>query len=146
MEVSSIVKQSSGTYTGNIKSINTTGVISINNAAPAGTHTITIRATDNCGATTDASFTLTVGKANQMITFGALANKNVGDPDFAVNATATSGLPVSFAASGQCTLSSNTVHITSAGSCTITASQAGDSNFNPAPDVAAKLHDCKQYK
>jgi hypothetical protein len=83
----------------------TTGVISINNATPAGTHTITIRATDNCGATTDTSFTLTVGKANQTITFGALANKNVGDPDFSVNATATSGLRVSFAASGQCTVS-----------------------------------------
>ena len=113
----------------------TSGVISINNATPAGTHTITIRATDNCGATTDTSFTLTVGKANQTITFGALANKNVGDPDFSVNATATSGLRVSFAASGQCTVNSNTVHITGAGSCTITASQAGDSNFNPAPEV-----------
>jgi hypothetical protein len=52
-----------------------------------------------------------------------------------VSATATSGLPVSFAATGQCTVSGNTVHITSAGSCTITASQAGDSDFNPAPDA-----------
>src|SRR6185436_10789686 len=113
----------------------TTGVITLNNATPAGTHTIIIRATDNCGATTDTSFTLTVGKANQTITFGALANKNVGDPDFSVNATATSGLRVSFAASGQCTVNTNTVHITGAGTCTITASQVGDSNFNPAPDV-----------
>ena len=131
----SIVKQSSGTYTGDIGVDQTTGIVSINNATPAGTHTITIRVTDNCGATTDTSFTLTVGKANQTITFGALANKNVGDPDFSVNATATSGLPVSFAASGQCTVSGNTVHITGAGLCTITASQAGDSNFNPAPEV-----------
>lgn len=132
----SIVKQSSGTYTGSISVNDTTGVVSISNAAPAGTHTITIRATDNCGATTDASFTLTVGKANQTITFGALANKNIGDPDFTVSATATSGLPVSFAASGQCTSSGNTVHITGAGSCTITASQAGNSDFNAAPDLA----------
>ena len=134
--VSSIVKQSNGTYTGSISVNNTTGVIAVSNAAPAGTHTITIRATDNCGATTDASFTLTVGKADQVITFDALANREIGDPDFAVSATSTSGLPVSFAADGQCTLSGNTVHITSAGSCTITASQAGNNDFNAAPAVA----------
>ncbi|HLN96841.1 MAG TPA: FG-GAP-like repeat-containing protein, partial [Pyrinomonadaceae bacterium] len=131
----SIIKQSSGTYTGDISVNEITGVVSISNAAPEGTHTITIRATDNCAATTDASFTLTVGKTDQTIAFDPLANKTFGDPDFAVSATATSGLQVSFAASGQCTLSGNTVHITGAGSCTITASQAGNSDFNPAPDV-----------
>ena len=137
--VSFIVKQSSGTYTGSISVNDTTGVVSISNAAPAGTHTITIAATDNCGATTGASFTLTVGKADQTITFGALANKSVGDPDFSLSATATSGLPVSFSASGECTLSGNIVHITSAGSCTITASQEGNSDFNPAPEVSQRF-------
>jgi len=42
---------------------------------------------------------------------------------------------VSFAASGQCTVSGNTVTITAAGSCTITASQAGNSNYNAAASV-----------
>jgi predicted nucleotidyltransferase len=78
----------------------------------------------------------TAPKINQTITFGALPNKAPGDPDFVVSATATSGLDVTFAASGQCTVSGSTVHLTSVGSCTISASQAGDSNFNPAPDVA----------
>jgi hypothetical protein len=44
-------------------SVDTSGVVSITNACPGGTHTITIRATDNCGGaggTTDATFTLTV--------------------------------------------------------------------------------------
>jgi hypothetical protein len=82
-----------------------------------------------------ADFALTNLKGNQTITFGALANKNFGDADFAVSATASSSLAVSFAASGQCTVAVNTVHITAAGSCTITASQAGNSNFNAAPDV-----------
>jgi hypothetical protein len=133
--VSSIVTQSSGTFIGDISVNGATGTLFITNAGPAGTHTITIRATDNCGATTDTSFTLTVDKADQTIAFDALPNKTFGDSDFAVSATATSGLPVSFAATGQCTVSGNTVHITSAGSCTITASQAGDSDFNPAPDA-----------
>jgi uncharacterized repeat protein (TIGR01451 family) len=90
----------------------------------------------NFNAATSVPHGFTIGKSNQTITFGALANKAFGDPDFSVSATATSGLPVSFTASGQCTVSGNTVHITSAGSCTITAKQAGDTNYNAAPDVA----------
>ncbi|HKP36401.1 MAG TPA: Ig-like domain repeat protein, partial [Pyrinomonadaceae bacterium] len=79
----------------------------------------------------------TIGKANQTINFGALGAKTFGDADFVVSATATSGLPVSFAAtSGQCTMANaNTVHLTGAGSCTITASQAGDTNYNAATSV-----------
>ena len=123
-----------GTFAGRIR-VDDTGLVAINNAAPAGTHNIVIRATDECGLTTDAGFTITVGKADQTITFGALENRVLGDPDFSVNATASSGLGVSFAATGQCTLTGNTVHVTGAGSCTITASQAGDNTFNPAPDV-----------
>ena len=52
--------QSTGTYTGTISVDNVTGIVSISNAAPIGSHTITIRATDNCGLITDATFTLTV--------------------------------------------------------------------------------------
>jgi hypothetical protein len=74
--------------------------------------------------------------ANQTITFAALANKTYGGPDFAVSATASSGLLVSLAASGNCTVSGATVHLTGAGSCTITASQAGNATYNPAPDVS----------
>ena len=44
-------------------------------------------------------------KANQTITFGALAAKTFGDADFAANASASSGLAVSFAATGNCTIS-----------------------------------------
>jgi hypothetical protein len=40
--------------------VNSSGVVSIANAQPAGSHVITIRATDGCGANTDASFTLNV--------------------------------------------------------------------------------------
>jgi hypothetical protein len=136
--VSVIIKQSSS-FTGNIRLDGATGAVSMANAAPAGTHDITIRATDNCGATTDAIFTLTVGKADQTITFGVLEDKMFGDPDFSVHATATSGLPVTFTAGGQCTLSDPTVHLTSPGSCTITASQAGNDAFNQAPDVVQRF-------
>ncbi|WP_201361691.1 family 43 glycosylhydrolase [Dictyobacter formicarum] len=75
-------------------------------------------------------------KADQTITFPAIPDKTYGDADFKVAATTTWGLPVSFAANGTCTITSATVHLTGAGNCTITASQAGDGNFKPAADMA----------
>src|SRR5215211_3229480 len=80
--------------------------------------------------------TLVVDKADQTITFVGPSNKTFGDADFGVSATATSGLPVSFEASGNCTVTGSTVHITGAGSCTVTAKQGGNGNYNAAPDVA----------
>jgi subtilisin family serine protease len=61
----------------------------------------------------------------QTITFDNLSNKVIGEPDFGLAATASSGLSVSFSASGQCTVSGNSVYLTGVGPCTITASQAG---------------------
>jgi hypothetical protein len=90
----------------------------------------------NAAASVPQSFT--INKANQTITFGALASKTFGDPDFVLSPTASSALPVSLAASGNCTVSTpspGTVHITGAGSCTVTASQAGDANYNAAANV-----------
>jgi hypothetical protein len=52
-----------------------------------------------------------------------------------VSATASSGLPVSFIASGNCTITGATVHLTGPGSCTITAQQSGNIDYDPAPDV-----------
>src|SRR5947209_12034958 len=80
-----------------------------------------------------------MGKAGQSITFGVLGNKIFLDADFGVSATASSGLAVSFAATGNCSISGSTVHITGVGSCTITASQLGDGNYNPATDVPQSL-------
>ena len=108
----------------------------------SGTGTCTVKY-DQAGDTnynpaTQVTESVTAQKASQTITFGALANKTFGDPDFGVSATSTSGLAVSFAASGNCTVTSpspGTVHITGAGSCTITASQAGDANYNAATNV-----------
>jgi hypothetical protein len=89
----------------------------------------------NYNAAPQLSETTTAQRAGQTITFGALPDRTVGNPDFTVAATATSGLAVSFAASGQCTVAGTTVHLTGAGSCTITASQGGDSNYAAASDV-----------
>jgi len=89
----------------------------------------------NFNAATSVPQSFTINKANQAITFGTLAAKTYLDADFNVSATSTSSLTVSFGASGNCTVTVTTVHIMGAGSCTITASQAGDTNFNAATNV-----------
>jgi hypothetical protein len=92
----------------------------------------------NYNAATSVSRTFSIGKADQTITFAALGNKTFSDGDFAVSATASSGLAVSFSvgASDQCTIAGSTVHLTGAGSCTVTASQGGNANYNAATSVS----------
>ena len=60
---------------------------------------------------------------------------------FTVAATSTSGLPVSFTSNSTnvCAVAGTTVSIVSAGTCSITASQAGNSDFDVAPDVAQSI-------
>jgi CSLREA domain-containing protein len=89
--------------------------------------------TNYAGSNGSKNFQIT--KGSQTITFGPLANKTFGDADFSLNATASSGLAVSFSARGNCTATGNTAHLSGAGSCTITASQAGDGTYSAAPDV-----------
>ncbi len=75
--------------------------------------------------------------ASQSISFGALANKTYGDPSFAVSASASSGLAVTFNSitTGICTVSGTTVTIVAGGACTIAANQSGNSNYSAAPQV-----------
>jgi len=76
-----------------------------------------------------------VAPAPQAITFAALSGRTFGDPDFTVAASASSGLMVTFSADGDCTVSGTTVQLTAPGMCTITADQAGDANYAPAPSA-----------
>ncbi|WP_296688459.1 hypothetical protein, partial [Thiothrix sp. UBA5583] len=86
------------------------------------------------GCTVVASF---VAKSNQTITFADLSNKALGDADFNISATASSNLTVSFSSQtlGVCTVAGTSVHLVDAGTCTIRASQAGNSTYNAAADV-----------
>ena len=86
---------------------------------------------------------------SQTITFGALADKTYGDVDFTVSATVSSSLDVSFAVSGACSIVSTStsaalIHITSAGTCTTTASQSGDGTYDAAPDVQQSFNISKK--
>jgi len=74
-----------------------------------------------------------------------LADKTFGDAAFAVSATASSTLPVTFSATGPASISSNgnVVTLTGAGTVTIIASQNGGGTFNPAPDVSQSFQVAK---
>jgi hypothetical protein len=88
---------------------------------------------------TGADFTIT--KANQIITFDSLADVDLADATFTLNATASSGLTVSYSSSDTsiATIVGNEVTIIGVGSVTITASQAGNSNYEAATPVSQML-------
>ncbi len=110
----------------------------------AGEYSVTGTVNDDNYKGSASSDEFKINKANQEITFAALGGKTYGDPDFRVSATGgDSGQPVTFAASpaSVCSVAKNAngdwmVSIKGAGSCTITASQAGNDNYNAAADVA----------
>ena len=68
-----------------------------------------------------------------------MGNKTFGDAPFGLSATGgASGNAVVFASTtpGTCSVSSSTVTIEHAGSCTITANQAGNDDYNMAAEVS----------
>jgi hypothetical protein len=79
----------------------------------------------------------------QTITFDPLSDKTFGDPAFAVSASASSGLPVSFVISGDCMIAGSTVTITAAGMCTVIAQQPGDNVYTFAEDVSRSFNIAK---
>jgi uncharacterized protein (TIGR03437 family) len=95
--------------------------------------TCTVEATQagngNFGAATPVDRSFTVSGKSQTIAFAALSSQTLGAAPFAIGATASSGLPVSFASTtaAVCTVSGSTVTLVAVGTCTIQATQAGDS-------------------
>ena len=88
------------------------------------------------GGISDHTEIFTIIKRDQTINFDELADRPADPLTFNVTATASSGLPVSFTASGECTIAGSTVTLTGdLGTCTITAAQAGDQSYKAAPNV-----------
>jgi len=81
--------------------------------------------------------TTTVTKQNQSIRFGAISSKVYGVAPFALQATATSGLAVSFrVVSGPATISGTTITLTGVGTVKVEATQSGNTTYNAAPAVS----------
>jgi len=91
----------------------------------------------NYTAATSVPQSFSVAAGTQTITFNALSNATFGAAPFTISATASSNLPVSFASTTTdvCTVAVSTVTLKGAGTCSITASQAGNTNFAAATSV-----------
>ena len=91
----------------------------------------------NYSAAAQVIKTVSATKASQIISF------TIGPPaaaayktSFAVTATASSGLTVTFTSSGSCSDSGATYTMTaSTGTCSVIANQAGNSNYSAAPPL-----------
>ena len=80
-----------------------------------------------------ATVTLTVTKAPQTITFAPLpASVAIGASPLMLSAKSSSGLALTFSATGPATVSGSTLTFTGAGSVVLTANQAGNSDYSPA--------------
>lgn len=77
----------------------------------------------------------------QTITFNPLSNVFNGSSDITLTATSDSGLPITYTTSDPnvATIIGSKMHIVRVGICTITASQAGDSNYSAATSVSQPL-------
>jgi hypothetical protein len=109
----------------------------------AGTRTVRATYTGRLGFNgSTGTLQQTVGIGNQTITFSSPAEG--ASVTFAASGTVplvatggNSGNPIVFASTttGTCTVSGSTLTTVAAGTCTITANQAGNTNYNPAPQV-----------
>ena len=128
--------ESHATIKVNGSSVNS-GSTSSNISLTVGNNTISLVVSAQDSSTT--TYTLTITRSAQpgnVISFGSIASKYYGD-SFSITVSASSGLSVSVAPSDTaiCSVTSYTVIVLGVGTCTLTASQAGDSTYPAATQV-----------
>ncbi|WP_435746387.1 Ig-like domain-containing protein [Nocardioides sp. SYSU DS0663] len=114
----------------------------------AGADSFGYTVSDGRGATVSGTVSVSVessARSAQSITFEKPADLVV-DGTATLVASASSGLPVSFASStpSACTVAGAVVTAAGAGECRITASQAGDATWAPAPEVTQAFEVAKK--
>ena len=131
----------SATISANGTLASTTVYVRLPASATPGSYSGNVAISGGSATTQNVAASGTVSQASQTITFGALDTKNATDADFALAATASSNLTVSYASSNTsvATVAGNTVTLVGGGSTTITASQAGNTNYAAAASVTQTL-------
>ena len=132
------------TYAGFVNgdtSADLTGVLGFATAATAGSPvgTYPVTASGQTSADYTISYvpgTLTIDPVGQSIDFDVLPPATYGDSSVTLTATSSAGLPITYTTTGPCSVSGTTLTITGAGTCTVTAHQAGDANHDAATDVS----------
>jgi alpha-tubulin suppressor-like RCC1 family protein len=109
----------------------------------AGSCTVTADQSGNASynAAPQATQTFNVAKLDQTVGFTSStpASPKVGGSYNPV-ASATSGLAVTFSASGACSFSGSTVSFTATGACTVKANQAGNGTYKAAPEATQPIN------
>jgi len=127
LPVSFTVVSGPATVTGNLVTLTGAGLVTIR---------VNQAGNINFASATAIDRSFTVDKAVQTISFASLSDKVLGDGSWALTATATSGLPVSFSiVSGPATLAGNSISLTGIGTVVVRATQSGDVNHAVAPAV-----------
>jgi hypothetical protein len=120
---------------GNVTSTSALFVLAAGPSTKPGAYVIPISGVSgSLNATTNLTVNVT---GTQTITFNSIAAQTVGTP-LTLAATASSGLVVSYAASPStvCTVSGAKVTFAGAGTCTIIASQSGNTYYSAATSVS----------
>lgn len=121
----------------------TTGVCTVSgsNVTLVGAGSCTINANQagdaNYNAASQVQQTFTVNKSNQTITFTQPASPATATTSDTLVFSASSGLPVTVTPTDAtvCTVSGTTVNYLKSGTCTLTATQVGNANYNAATAV-----------
>jgi hypothetical protein len=101
------------------------------------------KAADTQYAQATATQAVTIAKASQTITASSFANRSWTSVTASLNgsATASSSLTVSWSSTttSVCTVTGTTLALVSSGTCSLTASQAGNTNYDAAADVVVSF-------
>jgi hypothetical protein len=126
-----------GTLPAGVTFSTSTGVLS-GTPTQAGTFMLMLGVTNGVMPNASQSFTLTVAKAGQTISFDNPGTRALGGGAVALAAVATSSLAVGFVSDtpAVCTVSGSNATLVAVGTCTLRAQQGGNLNFNAAPDVS----------
>jgi hypothetical protein len=125
---------------GSVITVNATGSpAKVTGLTPGKSYRFTVTANNSAGSSESSttSDALTISLVNQTITFAAPTDRANNSGSFALSATASSGLPVTFTlVSGPGLLAGNVVDLTGAtGTIKLRASQAGNATYAAAPAV-----------
>ena len=93
----------------------------------------------NYASAASVTQSMSVGKLSQEISFAQPSSHSISETSVALSASASSGLPVALsvtAGNSQCSIDQwGIITFLTAGTCSVTASQAGDTTYSPASSV-----------
>ena len=129
-----------GTITAGSSSVTITGV-SLSGSGTAVTITASTAGNTLTSVTSNTFDVSAPVGVDQTITFNTLSGMTYGDAPLTLGATASSGLTVSYSSSNTAvvSISGNTLTVVGAGTANVTASQAGNGSYNPAPNVVQSI-------